>query len=264
MEEQEQRAGANEDGGLSARRESALEKGEGPQGGSQRPTLSRPATTATNASRRRSVLRVISNNGYGCDDAEACSGDSTTPDGENPTDNESAEKDPFEIGWDGGDSDPMCPRSMPLWRKWVIVGMTSFGSFCVTCASSIYTATYGQMDAEFGTSRIVATLGLTSFVVGIALGPFSSPLSEFYGRRWIYLIAFAFYLVFLIPPPLAQNIETVIIPRFFQGLAGSAFLSIAGGTVGDLFTPPQMQVPSKPALHPSPFSVPIQGHSPAY
>lgn len=41
------------------------------------------------------------------------------------------ERDPFEVGWDGGDADPMCPRSMPLWRKWLIVFITSVGSFTV-------------------------------------------------------------------------------------------------------------------------------------
>lgn len=39
--------------------------------------------------------------------------------------------DPYEVRWNGGDSDPLNPRSMPLWRKWVIVGITSFGSLCV-------------------------------------------------------------------------------------------------------------------------------------
>ncbi|EOO01803.1 putative fluconazole resistance protein 1 protein [Phaeoacremonium minimum UCRPA7] len=132
---------------------------------------------------------------------------------------------------------------MPAWRKWLIVFVTSFGSFCVTCASSIYTSTYTQMDAEFGNSRIVATLGLSLFVLGIALGPLWSPLSEFYGRRPIYLVAFFVFMIWIIPSGVGKNIETVIISRFFQGLSGSAFLSVAGGTVGDLFSRENMLAP---------------------
>lgn len=98
------------------------------------------------------------------------------------------------------------------------------------------------MNAEFGNSRIVATLGLSTFVLGIALGPFWSPLAEFYGRRPIYLIAFGFFLIWIIPSAVAQNIQTMLIARFFQGLAGSAFLSVSGGTVGDLFNRDEMQV----------------------
>lgn len=81
------------------------------------------------------------------------------------------------------------------------------------------------------------------FVLGIALGPVWSPLSEFYGRRPIYLAAFATFTIWIIPCAVAKNIETVIIARFFQGLAGSAFLSVSGGTVSDLFVPEKMHHP---------------------
>lgn len=99
------------------------------------------------------------------------------------------------------------------------------------------------MNAEFGTSNIVATLGLSTFVLGIAFGPVWSPLSEFYGRRPVYLGSFLLFLIWLVPSAVAQNIETMIIARFFQGFSGSAFLSVAGGTVGDLFHVDHMQAP---------------------
>ena len=72
---------------------------------------------------------------------------------------------------------------------------------------------------------------------------FLSPLSEFYGRRIIYLCAFGGYFIWLIPCAVAQNIETMLIVRFFDGLAGSAFLSVAGGTVGDMFARDQLSGP---------------------
>ena len=112
-----------------------------------------------------------------------------------------------------------------------------------TNASASYTATYTQMNDEFDSSRLVATLGLSTFVLGIALGPFWSPLAEFYGRRPIYLCSFAGFIIWLVPSAVAKNIETMIVARFFQGLAGSAFLSVSGGTVGDLFTRDTMLTP---------------------
>ncbi|RYP12107.1 hypothetical protein DL765_007476 [Monosporascus sp. GIB2] len=142
------------------------------------------------------------------------------------------EKDAFEVSWDG-DDDPMCPRSLPLFRKWTMVVIVGMGSFCVTAASSIYTATYAQMNPEFGISGIVGTLGLSTFVLGISLGPLlMSPLSEFYGRRPIYLISWGMYVIWLIPCAVARNAETMIVARFLDGFAGSAFLSVAGGTYG--------------------------------
>lgn len=100
------------------------------------------------------------------------------------------------------------------------------------------------MNAEFHVSKIVATLGLSTFVMGIALGPLlTSPLSEYYGRRPIYLVSWAMFTIWTIPSAVAQNIETMIIVRFFAGFAGSTFLSVAGGTVGDVFLRSEIQKP---------------------
>ncbi|KAI5215223.1 MFS general substrate transporter [Aureobasidium subglaciale] len=149
----------------------------------------------------------------------------------------------FEVTWDG-DDDPMNPRSMPYARKWIIVIIVSASSLCVTCTSALYTSTYAQLEPEFGCSRIVATLGLSLFVMGLGCGPMvMSPLSEFYGRRPIYIASYAFFLIWLIPCAVAQNIATMLVARFFDGLAGSAFLSVAGGTVGDLFPKTQLSLP---------------------
>lgn len=48
-----------------------------------------------------------------------------------------------------------------------------------TCASSIYAMTYGQITKEFDCSQEIAILGLSLFVLGLAVGPLvMSPLSE--------------------------------------------------------------------------------------
>lgn len=42
---------------------------------------------------------------------------------------------------------------------------------------------------------------------------------------------------------MAKNAQTMLIARFFDGLSGSAFLSVAGGTVGDMFNRETLQLP---------------------
>ncbi|KAI0537053.1 major facilitator superfamily domain-containing protein [Xylaria digitata] len=183
-----------------------------------------------------------SQNGHGCADLS------------DKDDNE----DPFEVSFDG-DDDPMCPRSMSLARKWFLVCLVGLGSLCVTCTSSIYTSTYGQMNPEFGQSDIVATLGLSTFVLGIALGPlFLGPLSEFYGRRPIYLASWGIFVIWLIPSAVARNTATMVTVRFIDGFAGSAFLSVAGGTVSDVFRRDQIQSPMT-IISLSPFIGPSLG-----
>ena len=52
-----------------------------------------------------------------------------------------------------------------------------------------------------------------------------------------------FFLMFIIPCAVAKNIQTMLVGRFLDGLAGSAFLTVAGGTVSDLFVPAEIQAP---------------------
>lgn len=148
----------------------------------------------------------------------------------------------YTVTWD--EKDPMNPRNLKTLRRWMIVVIVSMGSLCVTCTSSIYTTTYSQLTNEFGVGREVATLGLSTFIWGLGLGPMVlAPLSEFYGRRNIYIVSFAIFLIWLIPCAVAKNIQTMLICRFFNGLSGSAFLSVAGGTVGDLFARHELGAP---------------------
>lgn len=152
-----------------------------------------------------------------------------------------AEKD-FEVSWDTDDAAD--PHNMSNLRKWAIVILVSSTTVCVCVTSSLDTSTYSQITNEFGVSRIVATLGLSFFIAGLGWGPMVlAPLSEFYGRRVIYRISLPLFLAFLIPCGVAMNIQTMLIARFLDGLAGAAFSSVAGGTVGDMFTKDKLQTP---------------------
>ncbi|KAM3451838.1 hypothetical protein MY3296_004985 [Beauveria thailandica] len=181
-----------------------------------------------------SLDRIRSHNGYGVDEEQP----------KRITPSYSQEKDPFEVGWDDGANDPLCPWSFNKVKKWAIVSILCAGSFTVTNISSGYTSTYAQMEKEFGNSRIVSVLGLSLFVLGIAFGPMLfGPLSEFYGRRPIYLVAWSVFVLFLFPGAFGTNIQTILVSRFFGGFSGSAFLAVSGGTVGDLFQRHELQGP---------------------
>jgi hypothetical protein len=89
------------------------------------------AGTVAQPSRRSSVAntigRVRSQNGYGVSDDH----DDTHREKGAGQSQPATEKDPFEVGWDGGDDDPLCPRSFSKIRKWVIVTVVCSASLCV-------------------------------------------------------------------------------------------------------------------------------------
>lgn len=143
-----------------------------------------------------------------------------------------------------GPHDPSSPLNLSRSQKWTIVVIISSCSFCVTCASSMIPLSYPGMEAEFAIGQEVATLGLSLFVIGLGWAPLVlSPLSEFMGRRPVYLAGFFLFLMFNFLVAFAPNTASFLIGRFLTGAAGSAFLSVAGGTVSDIFAPNQVGAP---------------------
>lgn len=115
------------------------------------------------------------------------------------------------------------------------------------------------MEAELGSSRTESILGLSLFVLGIAFGPMAlGPLSEFYGRRPIYVFSWTVYVLFIIPQALTKKIGVILVFRFLDGFAGSAFLAVAGGTIHDLFDREKLQHPIS-VFSVSPFIGPSLG-----
>lgn len=87
---------------------------------------SRPLSRGSTAG-SRSIVWIRSQNGYGVEDEL----DEKYDTGIDRELGDVPEKDPFEVGWDGGENDPMCPRSFNKARKWMITFIVSGGSFCV-------------------------------------------------------------------------------------------------------------------------------------
>lgn len=79
--------------------------------------------TRSNRESMRAVGRVVSQNGYGVSHEQ--NHDEKNLEAGQP------EKDPYEVGWDGGDADPWHPRSFNKARKWVIVFIVAAGSLTV-------------------------------------------------------------------------------------------------------------------------------------
>jgi MFS family permease len=58
-----------------------------------------------------------------------------------------------------------------------------------------------QMQSEFHiTQEPIVVLGVTTYLLGIAVGSLLlAPLSETYGRKWVYCINMALFVLFVLP-----------------------------------------------------------------
>lgn len=114
------------------------------------------------------------------------------------------------------------PLSWHAGKKWlcttIIVAMTTTISLC----SSIHTAVVADVAQSFNCSRTVATLGVSTFLVGFAIGPLIfGPLSEVWGRNPIYRVVLLLFVAFTVGCALAPNMASLLVFRFFCGFFGS-------------------------------------------
>ncbi|KAL1854842.1 hypothetical protein VTK73DRAFT_8687 [Phialemonium thermophilum] len=122
-------------------------------------------------------------------------------------------------------------------RKWTIAILQSLSTFAVTFASSVYVSGIEGVTRHFDVSREVATLGLSLFVLGFALGPLVwAPLSELYGRRSIYAVSYTAYVAFSVAGACAPNMVALLLLRFFASAFGSSTMTNTGGVIADMFS----------------------------
>lgn len=130
--------------------------------------------------------------------------------------------------------------NIPMQRKSVITLLQAMSALVVTFASSAYASSIEDVKQHFHVSQEVATLGLSLFVLGFALGPVIwGPLSELYGRRSIYVISFTAYTAFSVAAPCSPNIQSLLVFRFLASVFGSSSMTNGGGVISDMLTEEQ-------------------------
>jgi multidrug resistance protein len=152
--------------------------------------------------------------------------------------------DPFIVQWDGKDDQENVQTQKSLLVRWIYAVIISACSIIITCASSIYSMAMERVGEQFHKSHTVTAIGICFFLLGMGWGPiFLAPISEFYGRRIVYIFSFLFMFPFQLMTGFANNMATLLIGRFLAGFSGSAFLGVASGSFSDLFDQDEIMLP---------------------
>ncbi|PWY66713.1 MFS general substrate transporter [Aspergillus heteromorphus CBS 117.55] len=165
--------------------------------------------------------------------------------------------DPYVVEWIP--DDPRNPMLFPNSVKWAYTIIAAFATFGVSMASSAYAGSITQVVGYFSISDEVATLGVSLFVLGFAIGPLVwAPLSELIGRQLVFFISYLGLAVFCAAATGSQNPWTLIILRFFAGSFGASPLTNAGGLIADVF-PAEQRGLAMSVFAGSPFLGPTLG-----
>ncbi|GJN72150.1 hypothetical protein PLICBS_006222 [Purpureocillium lilacinum] len=163
----------------------------------------------------------------------------------------------FQVAFDS--DDPEDPKNWPTWyRVWVMVTV-SFCAWVVVLYSTSYTSAVPGLREEFHVSRVAGTMGMTAYLLGLAVGSLiAPPLSELYGRRVVYLGCLCCWAVFVIPGGLAQSLASIIAVRLISGLFGAALVSNGPGTIVDVSKPEHLAM-GMSLYSLGPFNGPVLG-----
>ncbi|OAA55578.1 fluconazole resistance protein 1 [Niveomyces insectorum RCEF 264] len=128
------------------------------------------------------------------------------------------------------------PQQFSKLRKWSCTLAMAFAALAISFVSTAYSGGLEEMAETFHISEEVAITGISLFVLGFAVGPLIwAPSSEFFGRQILFIITYIALTCFNVGVSLAQNIQTLVIMRFFAGAFGSSPLTNAGGVIADMF-----------------------------
>ncbi|KAK5768491.1 GTPase-activating protein [Elasticomyces elasticus] len=147
-------------------------------------------------------------------------------------------KDEFLVEWKP--NDPANPLNWSTTKKFFVTFQICLLTVSIYTGSSIYTPAIPNVAESFGVSTVAATLGLTLFVLGYALGPMLfSAMSEvpYIGRGPVYLGTLAIFVALQAPTAKASNFGMLMAFRFLTGFFGSPVLATGGATCADMYSP---------------------------
>jgi MFS family permease len=129
------------------------------------------------------------------------------------------------------------PRQWSLRKKTLILLDISLLAAVGEISSSIIAPSVPEIMREFDSNNEeLATFLVSVFLLGLAFGLLIlSGLSEMYGRSPVFYSCSILFVAFAVGSAVAQNIQSLIIFRFFLGFCTAAAAGIGGGTIGEIF-----------------------------
>lgn len=141
----------------------------------------------------------------------------------------------YEVSFDDL-SDPEDALRLSRAHKWLIVVLVSLSSVCITSISLVWSLASASIMAEFGVNHEASTAGIALYIWGMGVGGmFLSPISEFHGRKVVYVVGFFIVFCFQFVPAFSHSFAFILFSRFVLGFFALSFMSVASGTFSDLF-----------------------------
>ncbi|KAM0250946.1 hypothetical protein ACHAQJ_008404 [Trichoderma viride] len=151
-----------------------------------------------------------------------------------------------------GREPPSCPEltayASPLtWgatRKSILLILSCLATFLTAYTAGAYAPPAAIMANDFGSTRLVLLVGITTFCMGFAFAPMAlAPMSEIWGRYPIFIIAGTVFVIFQAVCSVMPDAAGMLVARFLVGTGGSVFSAVVGGVLADLWEKEERNTP---------------------
>ncbi|KAL8394482.1 hypothetical protein RB595_002432 [Gaeumannomyces hyphopodioides] len=123
-------------------------------------------------------------------------------------------------------------------RKWTITTVVALAGSASPLGSAIFYPALGQMAVDLKTTETITNLTIAVYMLSMSIFPlWWSSFSETLGRRTIYVISFALFVVSSILSALSTNIAMLIVMRVLGGGASASAQAVGAGTIADIWEP---------------------------
>jgi MFS transporter, DHA1 family, multidrug resistance protein len=165
--------------------------------------------------------------------------------------------DAYQVDFDSLD-DPLNPQNWPTSRKytmaplylfakilrWLMLGnrlytavIVCFSAFFVCFDSATFAPGASRASKDLSVGREAGVLGTSLYILGFGTGPtIWAPGSELVGRRWPLCAGILGCAIFTIACATSNDIQTLLICRFFGGVFGASPLSVVPGVIADMYS----------------------------
>ncbi|RAL13452.1 MFS transporter [Aspergillus homomorphus CBS 101889] len=135
--------------------------------------------------------------------------------------------------------DPANAQNWSFGKKIYNTAVPSILCLLISFGLAIYSPSHAHVQAAFHTSTTKSLLPFTMYVYGLAFGPMiAAPISETYGRRFIYLVMTPLAMVFILGAGFSNNLAGLAVCRLLAGTFIAAPLAVGAGTIMDMWSGP--------------------------
>ncbi|KAJ3501024.1 hypothetical protein NM208_g17021 [Fusarium decemcellulare] len=120
--------------------------------------------------------------------------------------------------------------------KWGLTFIIALATAAAPLGSTVVYPALPVLAREFNASETITNLSVALYMISMAIFPiWWSSFSEEFGRRSIYIISFALFVVFSVLSAISTNITMLIVFRMCAGGASASAHATGAGSIADLF-----------------------------